>query len=298
MMTEAQTGPIQKVVIAGGGTAGWMTAAWFAKILKADVPEIVLIESEEIGAVGVGEATTPYIHVYNRCIGLNEDEFVRFTRGTFKLGIEFVNWGGQGQRYFHGFGRHGRDYGSLPFHALWLRHALVAGDDPLENYSLTALAARDCRFMRPVGSNSPLAEIAYAYQFDASLYARYLRNLSEAEGVTRIEGRIEDVALDERGFIKSLNMADGRAVSGDLFIDCTGFRARLLGEALGVGSSTGRTGCRATAPSPCRRGAMARRRPIPARRRSALAGSGAYLCSIATATAMSSPAASSTKTAP
>jgi tryptophan halogenase len=235
MITGDQMGPIRKVVIAGGGTAGWMTAAWFAKILKADVPEIVLIESEEIGAVGVGEATTPYIHVYNRCIGLNEDEFVRFTRGTFKLGIEFVNWGAQGQRYFHGFGRHGRDYGSLPFHALWLRHALETGDDPLENYSLTSLAARDGRFMRPVGSNSPLAEIAYAYQFDASLYARYLRNLSEAEGVTRIEGRIEDVALDARGFIESLNMADGRVVAGDLFIDCTGFRARLLGEALGVG---------------------------------------------------------------
>lgn len=227
--------PIRKVVIAGGGTAGWMTAAWFAKILKADVPEIVLVESDEIGTLGVGEATTPYIHVYNRHIGLTEDDFLRFTRGTFKLGIEFVDWGRQGQRYFHGFGRHGRDYGALPFHAVWLRHVLENGDDALANYSLTSLAAQDGRFMRPAGRNSPLAEIAYAYQFDASLYARYLRTLSERAGVTRVEGRIADVVLDDRGHIDSLRMADRRIIDGDLFIDCTGFRARLLGEAMGVG---------------------------------------------------------------
>jgi len=227
--------PIRKVVIAGGGTAGWMTAAWFARILKADVPDIVLVESDEIGTVGVGEATTPYIHVYNRHIGLDEDDFLRFTRGTFKLGIEFVDWGRQGQRYFHGFGRHGRDFGALPFHAVWLRHVMENGSDALDNYSLTSLAARDGRFMRPTGRNSPLAEIAYAYHFDASLYARYLRALSEGEGVTRIEGRIADVVLREDGFIDSLRMADGRVVDGDLFIDCTGFRARLLGEALEVG---------------------------------------------------------------
>ncbi len=227
--------PIRKVVIAGGGTAGWMTAAWFARILKADVPEIVLVESDDIGTVGVGEATTPYIHVYNRHIGLDEDDFLRFTRGTFKLGIEFVDWGQRGQRYFHGFGRHGRDFGSLPFHAVWLRHALENGADPLDDYSLSALAARDGRFMRPAGRNSPLAELAYAYHFDASLYAQYLRTLSEREGVVRVEGRIADVVLRDDGYIDALQMADGRRIDGDLFIDCTGFRARLLGEALGVG---------------------------------------------------------------
>ncbi|MDV6330905.1 tryptophan halogenase family protein [Asticcacaulis sp. 201] len=228
-------GAIKKVVIAGGGTAGWMTAAWFSKILRDDFDEIVLVESEEIGTVGVGEATTPYIHIFNRCLGIDEDAFVRFTKGTFKLGIEFVNWGRQGHAYHHSFGPYGREYGALPFHAIWLRHYLANPKDRLENYSLQSLASLNGRFMRPTGANSPLAEIAYAYHFDASLYARFLRSISEAAGAQRIEGKIQTVKLDAQGAIESLCLTDGRVVDGDLFIDCTGFRALLLGEALGVG---------------------------------------------------------------
>jgi len=228
-------GPIRKVVIAGGGTAGWMTAAWFSKILGDDLEDIVLIESEEIGTVGVGEATTPYIQIFNRTLGINEDEFVRYTQGTFKLGIEFVNWGRLGHTYHHAFGKYGRDFGSMPFHTVWLRHALANPDDRLEDYSLAALASLRNKFMRPVGANSPLAELAYAFQFDASLYARFLRNLSERHGVKRVEGKIRKVVLKDDGFIGGLLLDDERFYEGDLFIDCTGFRALLLGEALGIG---------------------------------------------------------------
>ncbi len=227
--------PVRKVVIAGGGTAGWMTAAWFSRVMRDNFDEIVLVESEEIGTVGVGEATTPYIHVYNRFIGIDENDFVRFTRGTFKLGIEFSDWGHLGNRYHHSFGPHGREYGALPFHAVWLRQVLENGDEPLDAYNLQTLASLHGKFMRPSRSNSPLADIAYAFQFDASLYAQYLRGLSEKAGVRRLEGRIANVRLDDAGFIRSLALDDGRSVDGDLFIDCTGFRALLLGEALGVG---------------------------------------------------------------
>ncbi len=227
--------PIKKVVIAGGGTAGWMTAAWFSRILKDDLEDIILIESEDIGTVGVGEATTPYIQIFNKTLGINEDEFIRYTRGTFKLGIEFVNWGKLGHTYHHAFGKYGREFGSLPFHSMWLRYALENTGDRLENYSLAALASLNNKFMRPVGANSPLAELSYAYQFDASLYARFLRAMSEEHGVRRVEGKIEKVILREDGFIQGLLVDDGQTYEADLFIDCTGFKSLLLGEALGVG---------------------------------------------------------------
>jgi tryptophan halogenase len=227
--------PIRKVVIAGGGTAGWMTAAWFAKTLKSDVEEIILVESDDIPTVGVGEATTPYIQVYNQVLGIDEAAFLKFTGGTYKLGIEFEGWGRKDNRYFHPFGAFGRDFGALPFHSAWLRHALETPLDSLEAYNLQAVAARAGKFMPPAGANSPLAEITYAYHFDASLYARFLRQMSEAGGVTRIEGKIETVLTDDRGFITGLKLNGGRQVDGDLLIDCTGFRSLLLGEALGVG---------------------------------------------------------------
>lgn len=227
--------PIRKVVIAGGGTAGWMTAAWLSKTLKGDLEEIVLVESDEIATVGVGEATTPYIQIYNQVLEIDEAAFLKATHGTYKLGIEFVGWGHEANRYFHAFGTYGRDFGALPFHAVWLRRALADEAERLEDYNLQALAAETDRFMRPSGRNSPLAEIAYAYHFDASLYARFLRTMSEQAGVRRVEGKIQDVVLDARGFISGLRLDHDRFIDGDLFIDCTGFRALLLGEAMGIG---------------------------------------------------------------
>lgn len=227
--------PIKRVVIAGGGTAGWMTAAWFSKVLRDDLDEIVLIESDDIGTVGVGEATTPYIQIFNKTLGIDENEFIKHTKGTFKLGIEFVNWGRIGHSYHHAFGKYGREFGSLPFHSMWLRHAQDSSEDRLEPYSLAALASLRGKFMRPTGANSPLAELAYAYQFDASLYAGFLRKLSENQGVKRVEGKIEEVVLRDDGFIEALLLDGGRRCDADLFIDCTGFSALLLGQALGVG---------------------------------------------------------------
>jgi tryptophan halogenase len=226
---------IRKIVIAGGGTAGWMTAAWFSSLFKTTPIEITLIENDEIGTVGVGEATTPYIHTFNRWLGIDENEFLKFTRGTFKLGIQFVDWGATGSTYYHAFGANGRDFGSLPFHSVWLRAALERDDEALSAYNLQAMASANGKFMRPEGKNSPLAELAYAFHFDASLYARFLRRMSEKAGVTRVEGKIHTVNMREDGFISSLSLEGGQTIDGDLFLDCTGFRSLLLGEAMGVG---------------------------------------------------------------
>lgn len=227
---------VRKVVIAGGGTAGWMCAAWLSKILRDDIEEIVLVESEEIGTVGVGEATTPYLRIFNHHLGIDENAFIRSTQGTFKLGIEFVNWGKLGHTYHHAFGANGREFGSLPFHALWLRDVLDNdGPDDLGLYNLQSMASRHGKFMRPEGQNSPLAGIEYAFHFDAALYALTLRRDAEARGVKRIEGRIDTVELSDTGSISALHLNEARRIDGDLFIDCTGFRALLLGETLKVG---------------------------------------------------------------
>ncbi|MFT4076937.1 MAG: tryptophan 7-halogenase [Asticcacaulis sp.] len=227
--------PIRKLVIAGGGTAGWMTAAWFARLLHGAPVEIVLVESDEIGIVGVGEATTPYMHLFDRALGIDENDFLKFTGGTFKLGIEFVDWGRIGNAYHHSFGMPGRDYGPMPFHSVWMRNALSDPADTLAAYNLQTQAALHGKFMRPNGANSPLADITYALHFDAALYAKYLRGLAEDAGVRRIEGRIEQVRLTADGSIEGLSLTEGRSIDGDLFIDCTGFRSLLLGEALGIG---------------------------------------------------------------
>ena len=228
--------PIKKVAIVGGGTAGWMTAAWLGTVLRREIEQIVLIESDEIGIVGVGEATIPSIRKFNQWLKIDEDALLARSRGTFKLGIEFVNWGSIGNRYHHSFGPNGRDRNGLPFHAYWLRHYLSGGAGELGEYSLQTLASRRAKFMRPTGANSPLATIAYAFHFDASLYARYLRELAEAGGVARIEGKIQHVSLrPEDGAIAAVHLADGRQIDADLFIDCSGFRALLIEGALGVG---------------------------------------------------------------
>ena len=228
---------IQNVVIVGGGTAGWMTAAALSKLLKNKI-NITVVESEEIGTVGVGEATIPMIQRFNQVLEIDENEFMRETQATFKLAIEFVNWGKLGDRYMHGFGRIGQALGTVPFEHYWrkLHQAGQVGD--LADYSITRAAAAKGRFMRPVtdAGNSPLAEIAYAFHFDASLYARYLRKYSEGRGVTRIEGRIVDAKLSGlSGRVESVQLADGRAVPGDLFIDCSGFRGLLIEQVLHTG---------------------------------------------------------------
>jgi tryptophan halogenase len=230
--------PIRQVVIVGGGTAGWMAAAAFTKLLGTGI-SVTLIESDEIGTVGVGEATVPHLKLFNRVLGIDEIEFVKQTQGTFKLGIEFVDWARLGDRYVHGFGTIGHDYGLLPFYQYWLKLHLAGKAAAIGEYSLNTVAAPQGRFMASASdapANSPLADIAYAYHFDAGLYARFLRRFAEGLGAQRLEGRVEHVQLHgESGFIESLRLADGRVVAGELFIDCSGFRGLLIEEALQTG---------------------------------------------------------------
>lgn len=228
---------IRKIVIVGGGTAGWMTAAALSKILGPTYADISLIESEAIGTVGVGEATIPQINIFNRLLGLKEDDFVRATNGTFKLGIEFVDWTRKGHSYFHPFGPYGFDMKGVSFHAFWQKLQTLGVTDLISDYNLQAVAARSGKFMRPVQvDNSPLSTIAYAFHFDAGLYAKFLRGFSEARGTQRIEGRIVGADKNvETGFLEAVRLEDGRRIEGDLFIDCSGFRGLLIGQEMGVG---------------------------------------------------------------
>jgi tryptophan halogenase len=232
-------GRIGHVVIVGGGTAGWMCAAALAKILPRGQVRLTLIESDEIGTVGVGEATIPSLLTFNRILGLDETDFVRSTHATFKLGIEFVDWQVLGQRYLHPFGVHGRDTPEFKFLQLWLR-LKQAGSGPagdIGDYNLNTLAAKLGRFARPSGEAAwPFCALRYAFHFDAALYARYLRGYAEGRGVVREEGRIVHVRQRaDDGFIEGLDLQDGRRIEGDLFIDCSGFRGLLIEETLKAG---------------------------------------------------------------
>ncbi|MEG3082104.1 tryptophan halogenase family protein [Sphingomonas sp. PB2P12] len=228
---------VTKVVIVGGGTAGWMAAAALSRLVPGGV-SVTLVESEEIGTVGVGEATIPSLLDYNRMLGIDEDAFVRATGATFKLGIEFRDWAKLGDAYMHPFGTHGRDIGGVSFHQLWLRQAALNSADigTIGDYCLAAVAARRGRFSRPSANpQSVLSTLSYAFHFDAALYAGFLRDLAESDGVVRVEGRVVDVERNtETGFIDAVRLAGDRRIDGELFIDCSGFRSLLSGEALGV----------------------------------------------------------------
>ena len=225
------------IVIVGGGTAGWMTAAALSKLL-GDQYRIQLVESDEIGTIGVGEATIPNIKNFNATLEIDEDEFIRATQGTFKLGIEFVDWGTIGDRYIHGFGKVGQEFDSLAFHHYWLRLRRQGLASDLGDYSINTVAPLQAKFMRPRPemAGSPLADIAYAYHFDASLYARFLRDYAQKRGVLRSEGRVVEVLQREPdGHITGVKLAGGELISGDFFIDCSGIRALLIEQTLHCG---------------------------------------------------------------
>jgi tryptophan halogenase len=221
---------VKKVVIAGGGTSGWCTAAALAQQL-GPLLDITLIESEEIGTVGVGEATFPTIRTFHHLLALDEPEFLRATRGSIKLGISFENWARLGDRYIHSFGVIGKATWLGEFHHYWLAAKQEGFGGELEDYCFELQAAKAHRFF-----TSEKSPINYAYHFDAALYARYLRQRSEGRGVKRIEGKIVEVKQNaETGFIEAVVMQSGERIEGDFFIDCSGFRGLLIEQALKAG---------------------------------------------------------------
>jgi tryptophan halogenase len=227
---------IREILIVGGGTAGWMAAATFARTLPPGQVKVRLIESEEIGTIGVGEATVPLMQIFNGLLGLDEREFVCATQGTFKLGIEFVDWGKIGNRHFHGFSDFGEHIQGIAPHHYWLKLHEMGDPAPLSSHSAATVLAMKNRFAPSSMRGSDPEHYKYAYQFDASLYAKYLRKYSERLGVERIEGRIVDVSQrSEDGFVEAVITADGRQLEADLFIDCTGFAGLLIEKALHSG---------------------------------------------------------------
>ncbi|TFI58517.1 tryptophan 7-halogenase [Sphingomonas parva] len=228
-------GEVKTIVIVGGGTAGWMAAAALARYAGRG-RAIRLIESDEIGTVGVGEATIPQIRLFNEGLGIPEEAFVRETLGSFKLGIEFVDWWKPGQRYFHGFGAVGQRLGLLPFHQYWLRYRAGGGRHGLWHFAPNFRAAAGNRFGRPIERPGAPSGVHHAYHFDASLYARMLRSYAEGRGVRRTEGKVAAVDLGgEDGFVEAVRLESGERVAGELFIDCTGFRGLLIEQTLRSG---------------------------------------------------------------
>ena len=221
---------IRRIVVAGGGTAGWMAAAAIARTMGRTV-ELTLVESEAIGTVGVGESTIPPLVTYNRLLGIDEAEFMRATQATFKLGIQFDGWKTPDSSYFHSFGITGKDHWSAGFQHFWL-HAQERGHhQPYDDYCLELIAAREGKF-----AHLPGDRINYAYQLDSGLYAAFLRRLAEADGTRRVEGKIARVELNgESGDVAALVLESGTRIEGDLFLDCTGFRALLIEGALHAG---------------------------------------------------------------
>lgn len=229
---SARQRSVRRIVIVGGGSAGWMTAAMLSRALAGQSHSVTLVESEAIGTVGVGEATVPPILDFNRYLRIDPGEFLRETNGSIKLGIQFEGWGGADNRYFHPFGYFGVEMSGIHFHHFWLRHVAAGGSRDHSEYSLETMAARQDRFA-PATRSGP---VNHAVHFDASLYARFLRGRAEASGVTRTEGKVVHARLDaEDGYIEALTLDDGRMIEGDLFVDCSGFRGLLIEGALETG---------------------------------------------------------------
>jgi tryptophan 7-halogenase len=297
-MQRMSAGAVQRVLIVGGGTAGWMAASFLSQAVGKHV-RIQLVESEEIGIVGVGEATIPPIMNFNKALGIDEDEFVRQTQATFKLGIQFRNWGWLGNEYIHGFGTMGHQTGLVDFHHYWLKEYQAGRVQRMEDYSINLLACEKNKFMRATDKypNSPLADIGHAFHFDASLYAKYLRGYAEKHGVLRTEGKIASVQQHpETGFVTSVTMENGDVHAADLFIDCSGFRSMLLGQTLGVEFEDWShwLPCNRAMAVPCE--SVSPLTPTRARPRMPRAGSGASRCSTAPATVTSIAASTSATT--
>jgi tryptophan halogenase len=268
-----QQNAIRKIVIVGGGTAGWMAAAPLAQRLGKRC-EIVLVESPEIGTIGVGEATLPTIRFYNNALQLDNADFIKKTQATFKLGIEFRDWGHVGNRFFHGFGDYGPPVNGASPHHHWLRLARTFDKMPdLENWSMPSVMARENKFAMPANTQPGVTDaFSFGFQFDAGLYAAYLRDYATARGATRIEGMIVGVDQHpETGFVTGVRLRDGRTVEGDLFIDCSGFRGLLIEDTLKAGYEdwSAHLPCNSALAVPC-----ARVEPLTPYTRSTAKGSG------------------------
>ena len=233
-MTDKQ---LKEIVIVGGGTAGWMSAALLSKFMSVSGAKITLIESEQIGTIGVGEATIPHIQNFNNMLGIDEATFLKETGATYKLGIEFVDWGHVGERYIHPFGEYGIPMGDLQFHHYWTRLKQSGSPYPIGDYCLNVVAAKAEKFMHPVQDQTSLASrIPYAYHLDATRYAAFLRRFAEGHKARRIEGKVVGTALHGMtGHVQSVTLESGDVISGDFFIDCSGFRGVLIEGALKAG---------------------------------------------------------------
>ncbi|MDZ4307082.1 tryptophan halogenase family protein, partial [Allopontixanthobacter sp.] len=228
---------IEKIIIVGGGTAGWMAAAALSRLIAGRKVAITLVESEAIGTVGVGEATIPPFVEFNQLLEVEEREMLAASQGTFKLGIQFVNWGKQGDSYIHPFGAYGYQMGGVSFHHVWHRIKAAGDKRPIQVFNVETMAAHFGKFSRSADfKRDDLPPVNYAYHIDAGRYAAFLRKYAETRGVVRQEGKVDDVALDgETGFVKSLTLESGAKIEGDLFIDCSGFRGLLIEQALKTG---------------------------------------------------------------
>lgn len=229
--------PIDHIVIVGGGTAGWMTAAVLSRLRKGRKLDITLVESEAIGTVGVGEATIPPFVEFNQLLELDEREMLAASQGSFKLGIQFVNWGKRGESYIHPFGSYGYHMGGIAFHQVWRRFHEAGDKRPIQVFNLETMAAYFGRFSRTEDyAREDLPPVNYAYHLDAGRYAAFLRKYAEKRGVVRQEGRISDVKFDsESGYVTAVQLENGQELSGQLFVDCSGFRGVLIEQALKTG---------------------------------------------------------------